>query len=128
MNHPDIFCFISVVRTGSFSMPAQELMISQQAVSRHIHSLEQKLGFPLFPRSAQSVELSLAGQQLDYFTQAKQQMEAELSLRLHGQGPDGDAVPVSLCPHFAAFAGELDAVCQVLPHMDTPYGIWSADE
>lgn len=89
MNHLDIFCFISVVRTGSFSIAARELMISQQAVSRHIRSLEQELGFPLFLRGAQSVELSLAGRQmLDYFTQAKQ-MEEELSAQLHRQPPDG---------------------------------------
>lgn len=89
MNHLDIFCFISVARTGSFSIAARELMISQQAVSRHIRSLEEELGFPLFLRGAQSVELSLAGRQmLDYFTQAKQ-MEEELAAYLHQRRPDG---------------------------------------
>lgn len=89
MNHLDIFCFISVARTGSFSIAARELMISQQAVSRHIRSLEEELGFPLFLRSAQSVELSLAGQQmLEYFTQAKK-LEEELATYLHQQRPDG---------------------------------------
>lgn len=89
MNRLDIFCFISVVRTGSFSVAARELMISQQAVSRHIRSLEEELGFPLFLRGAQSVELSLAGRQmLDYFTQAKH-LEEELAAQLHRQTPDG---------------------------------------
>lgn len=89
MNRLDIFCFISVARTGSFSIAARELMISQQAVSRHIRSLEEELGFPLFLRGAQSVELSRAGRQmLDYFTQAKR-MEEELASQLHRQTPDG---------------------------------------
>lgn len=88
MNRLDIFCFISAARTGSFSIAAQELMISQQAVSRHIRSLEEELGFPLFLRGSQRVELSMGGRRmLDCFTQAKV-MEAELAARFHRQTPD----------------------------------------
>ena len=68
MNWLDIFCFTSVARTQSFSITAQELMISQQAVSRHIKALEDELGFPLFLRNFQSIRLSRAGERmLDYF-------------------------------------------------------------
>ena len=62
MNYLDIFCFTSVARTRSFSITARELMISQQAVSRHIKSLEDELGFPLFLRNYQNVQLTDAGE------------------------------------------------------------------
>ncbi|MCD8218681.1 MAG: LysR family transcriptional regulator, partial [Clostridiales bacterium] len=62
MNWLDIFCFTSAAKTGSFSMAAKELMISQQAVSRHIRKLEDELGFPLFLRNYQNVYLTKAGE------------------------------------------------------------------
>lgn len=70
MNWLDIFCFTSVARTQSFSITARELMISQQAVSRHIRALEDELGFPLFLRGVQNVRLTKAGDRmLQYFTE-----------------------------------------------------------
>ena len=68
MNYLDIFCFTSVARTKSFSITARELMITQQAVSRHIKVLEDELGFPLFLRNFQNVQLTDAGERmLRYF-------------------------------------------------------------
>ncbi len=68
MNSLDILCFTSVARTRSFSITARELLISQQAVSRHIKVLEDELGFPLFFRSFQSVQLTEAGKlMLQYY-------------------------------------------------------------
>ena len=68
MNYLDVFCFTSVARTKSFSITARELMISQQAVSRHIKGLEDELGFPLFLRNYQNVQLTDAGElMLQYF-------------------------------------------------------------
>ena len=68
MNTLDIFCFTSVARTRSFSITARELLISQQAVSRHIKCMEDELGFPLFFRNFQNVQLTDAGElMLAYF-------------------------------------------------------------
>ena len=70
MNQLGILCFTSVARTQSFSATARELRISQQAVSKHIRTLEDELGFPLFLRSYQTVQLTKAGEQmLNYFDQ-----------------------------------------------------------
>lgn len=70
MNQLGILCFTSVARTQSFSATARELRITQQAVSKHIRTLEDELGFPLFLRSYQSVRLTKAGEQmLQYFEQ-----------------------------------------------------------
>lgn len=76
MNWLDVFCFTSVARTNSFSITARELMISQQAVSRHIRTLESELGFQLFLRNYQSVQLTKAGElMLQYFNERDQMMD-----------------------------------------------------
>ena len=64
MNWLDIFCFISVTRTHSFSVSARELMISQQAVSRHIQSLEEETGIALFLRNYHEIHLTRAGERM----------------------------------------------------------------
>ena len=64
MTHLSLLCFKSIVRTKSFSITAKELMISQQAVSRYIHQLEDELQYPLFLRSNQTVCLTKAGEQM----------------------------------------------------------------
>lgn len=75
MNWLDIFCFTSVARTQSFSITARELMISQQAVSRHIRTLENELGVPLFLRNYQGIELTKAGTiMLRYFSERDEMM------------------------------------------------------
>lgn len=76
MNKLDILCFASIARTQSFSATARELRITQQAVSRHIRSLEDELGFDLFLRSYQNVHLTRAGERmLAYFEQQEQLMQ-----------------------------------------------------
>lgn len=64
MNWLDVFCFISVTRTRSFSVSARELMISQQAVSRHIQNLEEETGLSLFLRNYHEIHLTKAGEQM----------------------------------------------------------------
>ena len=64
MNWLDVFCFISVTRTRSFSVSARELMISQQAVSRHIQNLEDETGLSLFLRNYHEIHLTKAGEQM----------------------------------------------------------------
>lgn len=73
MNRLDILCFASAARTKSFSATARELHITQQAVSKHIRTLEDELGFTLFFRSNQTVLLTRAGEKmLHYFEQREQ--------------------------------------------------------
>ena len=76
MKRLDVFCFVSAARTLSFSQTAKELMISQQAVSRHIQSLEEEIGYPLFHRNYQNVVLTKAGEKmLEYFIAREQIMD-----------------------------------------------------
>ncbi|MFG1361177.1 transcriptional regulator GcvA [Xanthobacter pseudotagetidis] len=50
--------FEAAARHCSFTKAAEELGVTQGAVSRHIRALELRLGFPLFTRTAQGLQLS----------------------------------------------------------------------
>ena len=54
--------FLSVARTGSFSLSAAERHITQSAFSRRIKSLEQWVGVALIDRSSYPTRLTAAGQ------------------------------------------------------------------
>ncbi len=63
MTETEILAFLSVVHNGTISGAAQELIISQPALSRRIASLEEQLGCTLFVRrkGQRYVELTPAG-------------------------------------------------------------------
>ena len=50
MNDLQIEYFLAAARNMSFSKAAQELFVSQPAISRQILALEQELGCPLVER------------------------------------------------------------------------------
>ena len=56
--------FISVAKTGSFSLAAEQLHLTQPAVSKRVASLELKLGTRLFDRIGRRISLTEAGRQL----------------------------------------------------------------
>jgi len=56
--------FEAVARLLSFSAAAEELNLTQPAISRQIKGLEEELGAPLFTRATRRVELTGAGQML----------------------------------------------------------------
>ncbi len=61
--------FLSVARRHSFSRAAEDLFLSQPAVSRHIRQLEAELGVQLFQRLGKRVELTDAGRILADYAQ-----------------------------------------------------------
>lgn len=67
--------FLSVARTGSFSLSAKERHITQSAFSRRIKSLEQWLGVALIDRSSYPTRLTEAGER---FLETAQQVTASL--------------------------------------------------
>uniref|UniRef100_UPI003D7DB1AD LysR family transcriptional regulator n=1 Tax=Brotaphodocola sp. TaxID=3073577 RepID=UPI003D7DB1AD len=63
MNTFQLACFLSVAKTLNFSRTAQELNISQPAVSHQINMLEKELNVKLFSRTSKSVTLTQEGLQ-----------------------------------------------------------------
>ena len=67
MNFTHLFAFYEVARAGSVSAGAQQLRVSQPAVTREIRELEDRLGAVLFDRLPRGVALTEAGTMLfDY--------------------------------------------------------------
>lgn len=56
--------FEAAARLGSYSRAADELSISQSAVSHQIAQLEEQVGQPLFRRKGRGVELTVSGRLL----------------------------------------------------------------
>ncbi|WFU90113.1 LysR substrate-binding domain-containing protein (plasmid) [Rhizobium sp. CC1099] len=56
--------FEAVARLGGFTKAARELGVTQAAVSRQIHLLEESLGFPLFRRLHRKIEATDKGRSL----------------------------------------------------------------
>lgn len=63
MNTFQLACFLSVAKNLNFSRTAQELNISQPAVSHQINMLEKELNVKLFHRTSKSVALTQEGMQ-----------------------------------------------------------------
>lgn len=60
INH-EVFAFLTVADSGSFSRAAKELFISPVSVMNQINTLERSIGVKLFERTNQGVELTEAG-------------------------------------------------------------------
>lgn len=63
MNTTQLECFTSLASTLNYVRTADELGLTQPAVSRQIQSLEQELGSRLFERTTRSVSLTQVGVQ-----------------------------------------------------------------
>lgn len=71
-----LVAFESVARHKSFTHAADELSVTQGAISRQIHSLETYLGKPLFERANRSIRLTGSGLQ---YAQAIRELLTELA-------------------------------------------------
>ncbi len=56
--------FVAVGRRMSITLAAKDLFVTQSAVSRQIHALEQQLGVPLFTRGYRSIAFTAEGERL----------------------------------------------------------------
>lgn len=61
MNFFQLSCFVTVARTLNFARAAEELNVTQPAITHQIHSLETELGVKLFRRTTRVVELTTDG-------------------------------------------------------------------
>lgn len=67
LHHLKVFWVVS--QAGSISAGAQQLHISQPAVTREIRDLEQSLGLTLFDRLPRGIRLTEGGQRLQHFAE-----------------------------------------------------------
>jgi DNA-binding transcriptional LysR family regulator len=82
--------FEAAARLGSFTRAAEELGVTQAAVSRQIHALEDDFGFPLFKRLHRKVSLTAQGRSLAAATSNAFNMIAEASSELRQETGDDD--------------------------------------
>lgn len=64
MDISSLQAFLVVAESGSFSLAAQNLHLTQPAISKRVASLESELGNPLFDRIGRQIRLTDAGQTL----------------------------------------------------------------
>jgi DNA-binding transcriptional LysR family regulator len=112
MDTRQLAAFCAVVERRSFSQAAEQLGVTQPAVSLQIRSLEKRLGMQLLDRSGRRVEPTEAGQRLYRNAQRlltmEEQLLAELGDEENGElsgrleigastGPGGTVLPIVLC-------------------------------
>jgi DNA-binding transcriptional LysR family regulator len=111
MDTRQLAAFCTVVERRSFSQAAEQLGVTQPAVSLQIRSLEKRLGLQLLDRSGRRVEPTDAGRRLDrgaqrllaleeqLLAERGEEVEGELTGRLEigaSTGPGGTVLPVAL--------------------------------
>lgn len=98
---PLLAAFEAAARTGSVTRAAQELALTQSAVSRQIKALEEQLGYALFHRERQSIRLTVGG--AAYAREIREALArisaASLNLRAN---PLGGTLTLAVLPTFAA--------------------------
>ncbi|WP_162142390.1 LysR family transcriptional regulator [Cucumibacter marinus] len=118
-----LFVFEVAARLTNFSRAAQELNITQPAVSHAVATLEQHLGQPLFTRAGPHLELTEAGEKLSRVTtRSFHAIEAVLE-EIEGRDSSREIVMLSissgmathwLMPRYGAFR-------EVFPHTDLQF-------
>jgi DNA-binding transcriptional LysR family regulator len=112
MDTRQLAAFCAVVERASFSQAAEQLGVTQPAVSLQIRSLEKRLGVQLLDRSGRRVEPTDAGRRLYRsalrLLAQEEQLLAELGEEAGGEltgrlelgastGPGGTVIPIVLC-------------------------------
>jgi LysR family transcriptional regulator, transcriptional activator of nhaA len=85
INYHHLLYFWTIVRTGSMTGAARELMLATPTISSQIKELEHSIGAPLFDRTGRELQLTETGQMVysyanDIFTLGQEMMSA-----LHNQ-------------------------------------------
>ena len=113
---PLLSAFEAAARLGSFTAAAQELDLTQGAVSRQIRALEDLIGTPLFHREKQRVRLTTAGE--NYAAEIREALKriatATIGFRAN---PAGGTLNLAILPTFGVrwLAPRLPAFQQAHP-------------
>jgi LysR family glycine cleavage system transcriptional activator len=93
--------FEAAARTQSVTLAAQELALTQSAVSRQVKALEQQLGVELFHRERQTIRLTIGGAAYAREIRAALAMISSASLNLRAN-PAGGTLTLAILPTFGA--------------------------
>lgn len=74
--------FVAIAKTRSFSRAAEELYVTQSALSHRIAALEEEIGAPLFIRERAGVSLTELGSDLLQYVKLKDTLENEFLARV----------------------------------------------
>lgn len=95
--------FLRVAERGNFTRAAEDLLISQPALSRSIQKLEEELGQPVFERKSRSVSLTDAGSLLQARAQQVLSILEDTKAEITDDGQSGririGAIP-TIAPYF----------------------------
>lgn len=81
--------FIELVKTMSFTKTAENLYISQPALSKQISNLEKELGFLLFHRSGKEIKLTTEGKLMhEFFAESKYEYNKIVNKIIQNKGHD----------------------------------------
>ncbi len=83
MNTFQLSCFLAVANTLNFARAAQQMNISQPAITHQIKSLESELNVQLFRRTTRLVELTAEGKSFLADAQSMVAIAAQAKLRFH---------------------------------------------
>lgn len=93
--------FDAAARTKSFTSAANELALTQGAISRQINALEQQLSVKLFNRNKQSISLTEAGKSYAKDINAALTSIRSATLNLI-TNPDGGVLNIAILPMFGS--------------------------
>lgn len=94
-----LLAFEAVARTGGVTAAAQELSLTQSAVSRQILGLEERLGVALFLREKKRLRLTPAGEDYAEEVRAALGQIARATFKLKAN-PTGGALNLAILPTF----------------------------
>ncbi|MCK3860876.1 LysR substrate-binding domain-containing protein [Pseudomonas sp. B329] len=110
--------FEAVARHLSFIKAANELSVTQSALSHQVHKLEQHLGKPLFIRRTRAIDLTLDGQH--YYDQIRPALDAIATATRSQRGvPSTSVLRIGVLASFATLwlAPRLAEFMQSYPHI-----------
>lgn len=90
MNTFQLECFLSVAEHLNFARAAEQLSITQPAVTHQIRSLEQELNTKLFRRTTRSVSLTSAG--ILFLDDARQMLQISIRAKNRFRLPSGQDI------------------------------------
>ncbi|VAW21485.1 Transcriptional regulator, LysR family [hydrothermal vent metagenome] len=96
-----LIAFEAAARTASFTKAADELNLTQSAVSRQIKTLENQLGIDLFTRERQRVKLTIAGARYALEVREALNKIANASMMLQ-INPGGGTLNLAILPTFGS--------------------------